>query len=368
MDSANAQLNHTEQWKLPMSEHRIHGLDFSRALMMIMGVFYHAGLAYSPTAEWRVSSNETHYILKYVCFFLHNFRMEAFFIISGYFYHLISRKRRPNFLKDRALRVLIPLLVFGLLVNPFTFLLTEPNDFQFNLLFFRSGQWMAHLWFLATLFVFFLISMPACALVDKLPDLGHKHLALVVIAIPIFSIAGIWAANAANLKIYFFIMPLSALYFYPYFLLGILFSRNGSRFLDFVKLKNAPYYAACYTLLISSSLFMEDKNHEVSRVLYYLSVPSLVLFSFCLLMYIGGKSIDIIRRISDASFTIYLLHEPFIIVSFIFIFDKLTLPPLTEYLLLTAIVTIVAFLIHDKLVSKHKVLRILFNGNFRSNQ
>lgn len=45
---------------------RYHGLDLARAVLMILGVVFHAACIYSPEKSWRVSNIETNYIFDYI--------------------------------------------------------------------------------------------------------------------------------------------------------------------------------------------------------------------------------------------------------------------------------------------------------------
>ena len=71
------------------SIHRLHGIDFCRALFMILGLFYHVALIYNDAYVWRVSSRESSVVFNYISNFINTFRMEAFYIISSFFYILV---------------------------------------------------------------------------------------------------------------------------------------------------------------------------------------------------------------------------------------------------------------------------------------
>jgi peptidoglycan/LPS O-acetylase OafA/YrhL len=100
-----------------MSTHpsRIHYLDNLRALAMLLGVVFHAAIAYGPgmVSVWPASGGETSRLLDVVAWFCHLWRMPLFFTISGFFAMLLLRRRGiAGFLRNRALRIALPFIVF----------------------------------------------------------------------------------------------------------------------------------------------------------------------------------------------------------------------------------------------------------------
>jgi peptidoglycan/LPS O-acetylase OafA/YrhL len=94
---------------------RIHYLDNLRALAMMLGVFLHAGLAYANPAQsvWLATDPSSSVIVDGSIWFVHLFRLALFFLISGYFAKLvIDRKGVRQFLSNRAIRIVLPFIVF----------------------------------------------------------------------------------------------------------------------------------------------------------------------------------------------------------------------------------------------------------------
>ena len=150
----------------PRASARLAFIDNIRAFLTILVIAHHAGQTYGPTGgDWPVFAAERAGILG--PFFSVNaaFFMGLFFLISGYFLPgACDRKGAGPFLRDRALRLGLPLLVFGLAVfGPLTFLdyagSPEGAGRSFPSYFFRVylGEWrveFAHLWFIAHLLVY----------------------------------------------------------------------------------------------------------------------------------------------------------------------------------------------------------------------
>ena len=97
------------------TETRYHYLDNIRALAMFIGVIFHAALAYSPLFQylWFTSGTENSSLIDIVILFTHVFRMPIFFLISGFFAIMLIQKRGiSGFIKNRAIRILLPFIIF----------------------------------------------------------------------------------------------------------------------------------------------------------------------------------------------------------------------------------------------------------------
>ncbi len=150
----------------PRASARLAFIDNIRVFLTVLVIAHHAGQAYGPTGgDWPIFDAERAGILG--PFFSVNaaFFMGLFFLISGYFLPgAYDRKGAGAFLKDRALRLGLPLLVFGLAIfGPLTYLdyagSPEGAGRSFWSYFFRIylGDWrveFAHLWFIAHLLVY----------------------------------------------------------------------------------------------------------------------------------------------------------------------------------------------------------------------
>ncbi len=94
---------------------RLHYMDNLRAMAMLLGVVFHAALAYSPMLHffWPSADKQSAASIDVVAWFSHLFRMPLFFLIAGFFAVLLIDKRGLlSFFKNRSMRVLLPLLIF----------------------------------------------------------------------------------------------------------------------------------------------------------------------------------------------------------------------------------------------------------------
>ena len=95
---------------------RIHALDSVRALALLLGVVFHGSMSFVPgigTRGWPITDSSPSGTLGVLFFVIHSFRMTLFFVVCGYFAHLLfHRQGAKKFWINRTKRVLLPLLVF----------------------------------------------------------------------------------------------------------------------------------------------------------------------------------------------------------------------------------------------------------------
>lgn len=94
---------------------RLHGLDALRGFALLLGIALHASMSYLPGAQlfWIVADGESSNALGAFFFWVHSFRMSLFFLLAGYFGRLLLERRGfGGFARDRARRILLPLLAF----------------------------------------------------------------------------------------------------------------------------------------------------------------------------------------------------------------------------------------------------------------
>lgn len=96
------------------SAERLHALDAVRGGALLAGVLFHATVSFLPAPPgvplWIVMDRERSLTLAVVFHLLHTFRMTTFFLIAGFFAHLMVEKRGVGgFVRDRLKRIGIPL-------------------------------------------------------------------------------------------------------------------------------------------------------------------------------------------------------------------------------------------------------------------
>ena len=99
---------------------RFHALDATRAFALLLGVVFHAAWSFVPAPTGAPIVDASAGVGFYwFSFTSHTFRMQLFFLIAGFFGHLLYHRRGfSGFTRHRLLRVGLPLVVGWLILFP----------------------------------------------------------------------------------------------------------------------------------------------------------------------------------------------------------------------------------------------------------
>ncbi|EBJ2164891.1 glucans biosynthesis protein MdoC [Salmonella enterica] len=222
---------------------REYFLDSIHAWLMLLGIPFHISLIYS-THSWHVNSAAPSWWLTLFNDFIHAFRMQVFFVISGYFsYMLFLRYPLKHWWKVRVERVGIPMLTaIPLLTLPQFILLQYVKEKtenwptlsayeKYNTL---AWELISHLWFLLVLVILTTVSIGIFTWFQKRQETSKPRPAAISLAklSLIFFLLGV--AYAAIRRIIFIVYPailsdgmfnfivMQTLFYVPFFILGAL--------------------------------------------------------------------------------------------------------------------------------------------------
>lgn len=364
---------------------RDHFWDAMRALLMLLGIPYHVALAYRAGHQWIVTPGEGLAVFTPLAEFIHLFRMPAFFLIAGYFAALLLSRRAPDdWLQGRLRKLAPPLLASLLTLAPILNILCELSNMPWGQAVkswehnsaTSGGYWVRHLWFIivllycsvaAALFVRWRPGLRDARVPARLDAWMARHFTLALlggalvlglwegVAVELFYIGGL----ATNLPQQ--ILRLDELIIYaPYFASGCLLARSP-RILDrAVRFTPAMVGVALAATGISLS-YGDSLWPPVGR--FFATIAAIALTQ---MLIAGAKAfldrpIPLVRRLVDASFVIYLVHMP-IVVMLIVLAKSLAIPVAVKavaVMLLTLALSYAAWL----LVERSAWLRFLFNGD-----
>jgi ABC-type multidrug transport system ATPase subunit/peptidoglycan/LPS O-acetylase OafA/YrhL len=99
---------------------RLHALDAVRAFALLAGVVLHTAMSYLPGFTiWPLLDRSTSVPLALTFYVIHIFRMTAFFVIAGFFGRLLLQRHGiREFVRNRSVRILVPLVVGWIVVFP----------------------------------------------------------------------------------------------------------------------------------------------------------------------------------------------------------------------------------------------------------
>ncbi|CAI0715292.1 Glucans biosynthesis protein C [Serratia entomophila] len=369
------------------SNQREFFLDSIRAYLMLLGVPFHLSLIYSSHA-WAVNSATPSFSLTVLNDFIHAFRMQVFFVISGYFsYMLYQRYERRQWLKVRLERVAIPLLSsIPLITVPQFFMLkyfTDKLNGWDNFSLYQKinvtvWELVSHLWFLLTLTLltsvcFYLFrkikaqkSAQVPALINKMTGLGNISLLFLIYAL-FYSAAHriilIFAPQLLSNGLFNFVV-METMFYLPFFILGAyafkyvwlkeIFLRRSP-----LALLGALLLFIAYMLnqkLLAHSSYMFELEVVIKSLLGILMANLVFSFGHSLLNYHSPR----ITYLVNASLFIYLVHHPLTLI-----YGAFVTPYIGNNLLGFLLGLLFVFTLAFGLYELHKrvpVLRFLFSG------
>ena len=166
---------------------RYHALDAFRAVMMLLGIWLHAVVAYSKEGGWPFKDPVTTPVFDWTLGLIHAFRMPAFYLMAGFFSALLVARRGVGaFARNRAARILAPFVVGWLILYPLVICqvvwaqnLGRPDLFSHIAGFFTSGRAFQHLhplhlWFLEYLLCLYAIALATRPLAGQFPGVWAR--------------------------------------------------------------------------------------------------------------------------------------------------------------------------------------------------
>ena len=362
---------------------RYHNLDFLRAFAMMMGLVMHAPLLFwqpdfakvfgieniAPAEEW----------INIIGRYINNWRMPLFFLLSGFFSVLIiKRKGTSQFIRDRLIRVGLTCLVFSSLYD------IADGSFDFT---------THHLWFLYELMIF-VFCFSFLYRVQTIKDLLDREISTrILLILFLWLVATVPLANILNnwwhplawkpSTTYFDLKLGNMVYYFSYFLVGVIFYSNQH---IFTKLKNSKTILAIGILAVLAFLLRVYSDYltlggiDGLRDLAQMQFDPIMVICNSLLIgvntilwclfFIGLTSkfivsgSAILRWFVELSYPIYIIHIiPIAIMSALFYRAGLSQPVI---FVLTIIAGFIVCVILYYILIKFTPLNWLINGYSKS--
>ena len=336
---------------------------------MLLGIPFHVAAIYKIGPDWDFAmSNERSEILTLLVEVLHIFRMPLFFVVAGYFSMMsLSRSTPGTWFGGRVVKLGLPLLAVGILLNPIS-LMAQPDSVW--LMSQPGDHWLAHLWFLPTLVLLcaclaLMRATPLQAWFARCVDrVATRPLAGTVLFVVVASgLSGVGAMLGSRVPEAFFLnatLP-PAVGFLPFMMLGAAMQMDRRLLASMSESSVAAFALTAIPLVFVLSTTWGDSWFNLARF-FAMSMVCLgcarALLTFCRLKL--GDPNRHVRRIADASFTIYLVHLPLLNVLYMF-FRHGDLPVFAEFCSMVVLVAVASYCVH-LLIAKSRVLMLVFNG------
>ncbi len=157
---------------------RLHALDAVRAMALLAGIVLHASMSFFLPIPVRDASSSTALAVSF--YVIHAFRMSLFFLIAGFFGRfLLERRGVRGFVKDRAKRILVPMVagwavlapaVIAILAKGYERTLASEPPAAAGTEAAPQGFPLLHLWFLYYLAIFYVATLLARGVADARLD------------------------------------------------------------------------------------------------------------------------------------------------------------------------------------------------------
>lgn len=165
------------------TQERLHSLDAVRGFALLAGVVLHAAMSFLPgfaATGWPISDNSPSVPLGVSFFVIHMFRMTTFFLIAGYFGRMLFHRIGARaFVRNRSLRIIVPLVVGWIVVFPmiaasFVWAVNKRGAATPDPLPIPPAPMLAfpltHLWFLYVLVLMYAVTLAARAIFVRAID------------------------------------------------------------------------------------------------------------------------------------------------------------------------------------------------------
>ncbi|RKE80271.1 acyltransferase family protein [Rhizobium sp. AG855] len=374
---------------------REHHWDSLRALLMLLGIPYHAAMAYNTRVLWDVQSLDKSETLTFLSGFLVTFRMPAFFMVAGYFAAMLLARRPPlQWLRGRFVRLGVPFLTGLVLLAPPQLFFVDLKDALNGALSMPQAMhqaaydvthpgfgWIMHLWFLPALLAYSTLVALALALVQANGSIRHLRQAGGALAqrrmllLPaVLAFAMTWEIAIALSHSYFLAKPSGLAFllahgvdpylrYLPFFLLGVAL-RAVPELRPTLVWQGGWILPLTATAAAIAASLLRGRTGLVLEILYNAADGlAAILMSAVLIGCTSrfwnrpNRSVD---RIVDASFTIYLLHHP-LIYALVTLFLLAPWPPVLEFAIVCLLTLSLSYGAH-RILRKSRLALFLFNG------
>ena len=348
-----------------------HGLDELRAALMLIGVFWHAAAVLSPFAAFVYASPYHQSMALYASIYPeHLFRMEAFFMVSGFLAQMtLTRKDKQVFWRARLRRVLVPLLLGCLGVN-FVLQVFGSIFMDYQWAHYDLWRWVMHGWFLICLMVFATIDMllphGVFARMGLLPCLLVVTIGWLGYAALIYWNGESWNLGGDISTLYNFFV-LHGVQYYPFYFAGSLLYFHQD-ILD--KISHRALWGLALLALATTALTYVNGLHFyepfppdtegmiLQRLNQMVSSGAIAFLLFWYFYHVQREANRVVRYLINSAIVIYLVHHPLVIMLG-WMLDDPGLSNSQYYLLLLTLTFVFSYLCYEG-VRRIGWLRITF--------
>ena len=365
---------------------RRYDLDWLRVIAFTGVFFYHCSRFFN-TAGWHIKNAETSPIIDIFTGIFDLFGMPLIFAISGAsIYFAFHPQGAFRFLRDRVLRLLVPLVLGILLLAPPQVYLDRLTHGQFSGTFLEflpayfqpaNFAWTGvHLWYLEYLFIFTLALTPLFiwlkrpsgeSMIKMVSRFSQRTGAILLWAVPTALIAiladpfGLMKPQLSEAMLRLIMYPASLVF-------GYLIYADGGIQLAIIRQRRLSLALSIAGTLISLliQLALTEWGWKISWPSYVLvmSLASLLIWSYLLTAFGYGMRYLTANKpalgyANEAVLPFYILHQPIILIIGYFI-TPLAVPILAKYLIIALLALLITLGFFELCVRRVNPVRLAF--------
>ena len=370
------------------TQKRYYDIDWLRVIGMLLIFSFHCARFFNYE-DWQVKNARLDFGMSVYVAVLDQFIMPLFFILSAMaVYYALARRTRTEFLRERASRLLVPLVVGIFTHIPVQVYIERLTHGEFSGSFWAflphyfdgwygfggNFAWMGlHLWYLLMLFLFSWLLLPlfqrlraAQSFTTRLADIFSRSVTVYLFFIPIMLMELLVGLSPETIGRRDF-GGWSPLTYLVIFLMGYLLVTDERYRPAIERLRWVSLALAGTLLAVEYTLEMNGTS-----IYAYLLAPLRTLNTWAwLLAFLGfaGQTLNFtngfLRYANQAVLPFYILHQSVIVVIGFFIRDW-AWPVFPKYLFLVAVSFAIIMLLYEFLVRRIGLLRTLFGMKARA--
>lgn len=370
---------------------RRYDLDWLRVLAFSGVFFYHCSRFFN-SSNWTIKNADTSPVIDIFTGVFELWGMPLIFAISGAsIYFALRPGEAGRFLRERVLRLLLPLAVGILVLAPLQIYLDRLTHGKFNGTFFEfiphffqstNFAWSGvHLWYLEYLFVFTLVLLPLFIWLKRpsgervlrfLSRLSQRKGCIFLWAIPMALLSvvvdpfGVMKPQLSEALLRLLMYPLPLIYGF------LIFADNGIQ-QTIIRHRRAALILAIglTTISLPVSMGITEWGWKFSLPTFVLMMAACNLLIWCYLLTVFGYGMRYLTNNhlllsygNEAVLPFYILHQPVILMLGYFIIP-LPLSILAKYALITPMAFSITIGLYEFAVRRSNLLRRAFGLKLR---
>jgi glucans biosynthesis protein C len=373
-----------------VSSTRRFDIDWLRVLLILTVFIFHS-TRFFDLEGWHVKNASTYLGVQVLVVFLSRWMMPAIFVVSGIaVFYALGKRNAGGFLKDRALRLLVPLLVGIFTHVPLQGYLEERSQYNYHGTFWQfylsrfdglvafggNFNWIGnHLWYIVVLIAFSLLCLPLFlwlrhgsgkAVLTWLGTLLSAKGAIYLLVLPTLLLLVISDPDKSWLLTGDDWGGWSLPSHLVFFLSGFLLASSPGMQDSIRRLRWVSLAIGMVTLIGGLALFITLGDQPFGTPLYTLliSFSGLICWSWMLAIFglaynhlnLRTPSLD---YMNEAVMPFYIFHQTILLVVGYFVVNW-AIPDLLKWIIIAASSFAIIMLLYEFLVRRINFMRVLF--------